>query len=630
MKRLATLIALVVVPATAALLAQQAPAFRAGVQTVPVYATVIDASGRLVPDLEREHFEVLDNGAPQPLTIFKSDVQPIKVVVMLDTSGSMTLHLKFLKQAAEQFVLRLLPDDRARIGSFSDKISHEPDVHRRSRRARPHSAQRNPVREPDPPLGCDRLQHDGSLARGRAARRPRLHGRRRHVQPADVDYDEVLARAPREEFMIYAIGLQSHIPGQPPTRPDRNLRRLAEQTGGGYFELKETTDLDPTFTRVADELHRQYVLGFSPTRPGRQSAQARRAHRRCPGMTARARRGTLHRGRARTGPDAAWQTRHASYALAWPRRSLVCVARRQPRNAAQQPPVFRAGTETVAIYADRARSLRRDQSRDLAQPDFKVFDEGQRQDLTHLHERGLQPITAVVLVDTSASMTPLLHLARAAAEQFVIRHAAGRSRACRQLQRSRRYQPGVHGRPRRAASRTARIFTIGNPTVLWDAVDQTMTALKPVGGRRVILLLTDGFDTQSRTRSEELLARAQAEELLVYAVQFRPRLRQPDIEMPLSQGLRAMLSNDLRRERFPTEALRRLAMQTGGGHFLLTERDDVNSTFTRVANELHQQYVLGFSLQKFDGKPHALDVLVNRPGMLVRARKSYLAPRPGM
>ena len=55
-------------------------------------------------------------------------------------------------------------------------------------------------------------------------------------------------------------------------------------------------------------------------------------------------------------------------------------------------------------------------------------------------------------------------------------------------------------------------------------------------------------------------------------------------------------------------------MQTGGGHFMLTERDDVNSTFTRVANELHQQYVLGFSLQKFDGKPHALDVVVSRAG----------------
>ena len=126
MKRFAALSILVVLSAAAAVLAQQAPAFRAGVQTVPIYASAIDASGWLVPSLEREHFEVLDNGAVQQLTMFESDVQPIKVVVMLDTSGSMTLHLKLLKLAAEQFVLRLLPDDRARIGSFSDKIILSP------------------------------------------------------------------------------------------------------------------------------------------------------------------------------------------------------------------------------------------------------------------------------------------------------------------------------------------------------------------------------------------------------------------------------------------------------------------------------------------------------------------------
>jgi VWFA-related protein len=77
------------------------------------------------------------------------------------------------------------------------------------------------------------------------------------------DFDKVLARAQQQDFMVYAIGLQSQILGQT-TRPDRNLRRLAEQTGGGYFELRRTADLNSTFTRVADELHRQYVLGFEP------------------------------------------------------------------------------------------------------------------------------------------------------------------------------------------------------------------------------------------------------------------------------------------------------------------------------------------------------------------------------
>lgn len=291
--------------------------------------------------------------------------------------------------------------------------------------------------------------------------------------------------------------------------------------------------------------------------------------------------------------------------------------------AQQQQPVFRTGIDTVAIYAsvfDRYGEI----ITDLAKPDFKVFDEGKPQDLT-VFINGQQPITAVVLVDTSASMTPLLHLARAAAEQFVIRLQPGDRARVGSFNDKINLSPEFTS-DRDVLLRTLRDLPIGHTTVLWDAIDRTMTELKPLGGRRVILLLTDGLDTQSQKRSDEMLARAQAEELMLYAVQFRPRVVQPDIEMPLSQGLKAMLSNDVRRERFPTDTLRRLAVQTGGGHFLLTERDDVNSTFTRVASELHQQYVLGFSLQKFDGKPHAIDVLVNRPNLLVRARRSYLAP----
>jgi VWFA-related protein len=111
----------------------------------------------------------------------------------------------------------------------------------------------------------------------------------------------------------------------------------------------------------------------------------------------------------------------------------------------------------------------------------------------------------------------------------------------------------------------------------------------------------------------------------VYAVQFRPRVR-PDVELPLSAGPRAILLADPRRNPFPTEALRRIATQTGGGHFTLSERDDINATFTQVAHELHQQYLLGFSLQKFDGKVHDLEVAVSQPELFVRARKSYLAP----
>src|SRR4051812_38140231 len=98
------------------------PVFKSSVRTVPIYATVVDASGRLVPDLAQADFSILDNGKPTDVSLFSNESQPFTAVVMLDTSASMTANLKLLNRAAEQFLLRLLPVDKAQVGAFNDKI----------------------------------------------------------------------------------------------------------------------------------------------------------------------------------------------------------------------------------------------------------------------------------------------------------------------------------------------------------------------------------------------------------------------------------------------------------------------------------------------------------------------------
>jgi Ca-activated chloride channel family protein len=253
----------------AAPIAQQ-PQFRVGVQTVPIYATVTGTDGRLVPNLEREHFEIYDNGKLQTITNFSADVQPLTVVVMLDTSGSMTLYLDLLKDAAEQFVIRLLPEDQAKIGSFSDKIlfgpgQGQPFTNDRDRLLR---ILRNEIQFGN----STRLWDAVLLSMTELSSEP---GRRVVLVFTDGDDNastmagrgDVIDRAQAENFMVYGIGYRSrYFNGQSwiTTRPDRGLRPLAQQTGGGYFELTQAHELGPTFTQVADELHRQYVLGFSP------------------------------------------------------------------------------------------------------------------------------------------------------------------------------------------------------------------------------------------------------------------------------------------------------------------------------------------------------------------------------
>jgi len=268
--------------------AQQQPTFRAGTSIVPVLATVLDAEGRLVPDLEREDFTILDNGKPQEIVFFQNSVQPFTAVVTLDFSFSMNNHLKLLRAAAEQFILRLLPEDKAQVGAFSDKIQFSGTF----------TSDRDDLVAAlgDLQYGNPTKLHDAIDASIDLL--DEANGRKVVVVFTDGDdtasrlgFNDVLLKAKHKEVMVYAIGLQAEffdLQRMRRTRPSPQLRRLADETGGGYFELKKTAELAPTFTRVAQELHSLYALGFTPT--NLDGKEHRLEIRTKPGMTARTRR----------------------------------------------------------------------------------------------------------------------------------------------------------------------------------------------------------------------------------------------------------------------------------------------------------------------------------------------------
>ena len=106
----------------------QTPIFRSGTEVVDLYVTATDRNGRLVPNLLQEDFVVLEEGEVQEIVLFENEVRPITVVVMLDTSASMTPSLDLLMAGAEQFIIRMLPDDRGKVGAFNDKIQILPDI----------------------------------------------------------------------------------------------------------------------------------------------------------------------------------------------------------------------------------------------------------------------------------------------------------------------------------------------------------------------------------------------------------------------------------------------------------------------------------------------------------------------
>jgi VWFA-related protein len=267
----------------------QQPTFRTGTKLVPLYVTVTDETRRLVPDLEKGDFQVLDNGKPQELVLFLNEPQPVTVVVMLDTSLSMTLNFDILKRGAEQFFLRLLPADRARVGAFNDKIQFASEF----------TSDRDELISALQDLGFGNPTRLYDAIDASLDELTGIEGRRVVIAFTDGDdtaskvgMGKVLDRARLDEVMVYAIGLESEMSydgRRIRTRPDRGLKKLADETGGGYFELKRTDELGSTFSRVAQELHAQYVLGFSPQAlDGKVHSLEVRVLR--PGFTARSRK----------------------------------------------------------------------------------------------------------------------------------------------------------------------------------------------------------------------------------------------------------------------------------------------------------------------------------------------------
>jgi VWFA-related protein len=260
----------------------QQPSFRGTSDNVPVFVTVTGPSRQLVTDLPRSAFEVRDDGKPQPLTVFDNSPQPVRLIVLIDVSGSMGRNLPILRSACTALIRHLGVNDRARIGTFGTDITISPTFTRDEDAlldALPTTILDNALT----PLwaAIDRAIGEFGDAEGRRVVLVLSDGKDSGPQRFTRHYLTLLDdedRAQREDVMVYGIGLQSRpsLGAFGPTAganlgammaasfPDPGLGTLALGTGGGYVEIRPRDDLSDTFGRVVDELHQQYLLGFTP------------------------------------------------------------------------------------------------------------------------------------------------------------------------------------------------------------------------------------------------------------------------------------------------------------------------------------------------------------------------------
>jgi Ca-activated chloride channel family protein len=314
------LLALASLVAPAAL---QQSVFRVARTTVAVPASVFDAGGNVVRDLTRDDFAIFDNGARQDIVNFASGTEPFTAVVLVDTSASMILDLDTARAGAEQFVIRMRPDDLAMVGSFSDRIALSGRF--TADRDELLRALRDDLHIGNPTRLFDAIHEAfGQLARG-IGRRVVMVFTDGCDTASQQDLDSLLRRVRTEEYMVYSVQLpfrRSRALG--PNRRCQGcgcdleldlantsglrysslndprlslsggyiLQRLAAETGGGVAFLGPTTDVNSTATWIASELHHQYLLGFVPPKLDGKSHELEVRVKR-PNLTVRARRSYL-------------------------------------------------------------------------------------------------------------------------------------------------------------------------------------------------------------------------------------------------------------------------------------------------------------------------------------------------
>ena len=258
------------------LAAEQGTRYRSSVDVVEVHVTARDGDKRLVTDLTKDDFELFDNGKRVPISVFSSELQPITIGLLLDRSGSVGAKMGDVSAAAEAFVVKLNAEDRAGVSSLTwDCAPYTSDKARlvATLRGDMPGDMGSPIWQ-----GLNRALSALATQPGRRAvllfsdgddygavpmppMAPQTKSLCRFaVDPGLVTREDVGRRAEREGVMVYAVSVE----GAGGRSNDAELRAVSRATGAERYKLANPAELTAAFERIADELHHQYLLGFTP------------------------------------------------------------------------------------------------------------------------------------------------------------------------------------------------------------------------------------------------------------------------------------------------------------------------------------------------------------------------------
>jgi Ca-activated chloride channel homolog len=271
--------------------------------TTPV--SVLDRSGRFIGGLRKQDFKIFENGVSQKVTYFQSEEQPFTVVLMIDVSPSTRYKIDDIHYAAVRFLDQLRPNDKVMVVCFDSRVrlyTPEPTSDRKALFAAIYKAQ----------FGSGTSLYDAVSAVSQLEQM-KITGRKAIVIFTDgvdttsrvASLESTLTDAEELDALIYPVRYDTQqtangnsapqavdlskmlkdypgvqIPqgaiiragrGQSAAEYERGrmyLSGLADKTRGRNFEADSTTNMDTAFAGIAEELRRQYSIGYYPEKPG--------------------------------------------------------------------------------------------------------------------------------------------------------------------------------------------------------------------------------------------------------------------------------------------------------------------------------------------------------------------------
>jgi Ca-activated chloride channel homolog len=290
--------------------------------------------------------------------------------------------------------------------------------------------------------------------------------------------------------------------------------------------------------------------------------------------------------------------------------AVVCVT-------AQERPAFRSTIDLVMLNVTVTGPGGRYVG-DLSADDFQVLEDGRQQDVAFFSPANV-PLAVSLVLDTSSSMDEQMAVSKQAALDFVARLRPGDVAEVVSFDsRVEVLQPMTSDRALLEAA-IQRMRASGS-TALYNAVYivlRQFEKLKPTSGtdvrRQVIVVLSDGEDTSSLVTFEQLLDSAKRSQTVIYTVGLG--LEEPTGKVMRSDG---------------EFGLRQLAQETGGRLFMPKRSTDLADVYTQIANELTNQYIVGYlsNNMRADGAWRRVAVRVARPNLQARTRAGYYAAAP--